>query len=517
MNYTRQQDSGNTEMTLWYFVLPFIIVLTCSGLVCAQIEVDGRYWKYGGERVLLLGGWNHGHNPFIDHDTDNDKDNQGVSTVEQIKNAMDELASAGGNYLRCVLDPGMATGVQGFHFCARSGNHYDLDKMEGPFWERIEMFIAEAKSRNIIVQIELWDRFDLIDSSWGGWPVSPWNPKNNINYTADATGLKTTYRSFQNHPFLQGVPGHPVYEDASRSRKEKYDLVRGYQDRFVDKLLSITFNYDNVLYCMNNETHEHPAWGLYWIDFIEKKANVRGQSVATTDMFDDLFEAENSRGAEYMLSHRRQYDYVDISQANSRHADEAHWNAVNWLVEAAKKVDPPYLLQMTKVYGNDIALNGKPWSRFKPGDTDNAIEEWWRNLLAGVAGVRFHRPTAGIGLCDKSKNCIQATRKVETKVKFWNVEPSPDLLQDRQSDEAYLAADPGEAYILYFTKNGDGSVSVKLDDYPDTRCELQWINIDTGNWGKTTLLSGGTTVTIDRPDDSAHWVATISRSETQTR
>ena len=79
---------------------------------------------------------------------------------------------------------------------------------------------------------------------------------------------------------------------------------------------------------------------------------------------------------------------------------------------------------MTKIYGNDLALNGKPWSRFKPGDTDNGIEEWWRNLLAGVAGVRFHRPTAGIGLYAEAKNCIAATRKVETRVKFWDVRES---------------------------------------------------------------------------------------------
>ena len=95
------------------------------------------------------------------------------------------------------------------------------------------------------------------------------------------------------------------------------------------------------------------------------------------------------------------------------------------------------------------------------------------------------------------------------KVKFWEVEPRLDLLANRQSDEVYLAADPGNAYILYFTKNGGGSVGLKLDHYPNTRFELRWINIDTGNWGPATTLSGGSTVTIERPDDSSHWVVTI--------
>lgn len=138
--------------------------------------------------------------------------------------------------------------------------------MTGPFWTRLEMFITEARKRNIIVQIEVWDRFDLFDGSWGYWPVSPWNPKNNINYTTELSGLAKSYRSFSDHSFIQGVPGHPKYENASGPRKQKYDLVQSFQDKFIDKLLSITLDYNNVLYCMNNETHEDPAWGQYWMN-----------------------------------------------------------------------------------------------------------------------------------------------------------------------------------------------------------------------------------------------------------
>jgi len=114
-------------------------------------------------------------------------------------------------------------------------------------------------------------------------------------------------------------------------------------------------------------------------------------------------------------------------------------------------------------------------------------------------------------LYSEAKNCISATRKVEAKVKFWDVEPRLDLLTDRQSDEAYLAADPGNAYILYLTKNGGGSIGLKLDSYPNTKFELSWVNVGTGNWGPTTTISGGGTVAIDRPNGSSHWVATIVR------
>ena len=493
------------------FVLSLVFVFLASPAALAQIAVDGRYWTYNGQRVLLLGGWNHGHNPFIDHDTDNDRDKQGVSTPEQIKQAMDELAAAGGNYLRCVLDPGMAAGIQGFDFCAKADGKYDLNTMTGPFWQRLEMFVSEAEQRDIIVQIELWDRFDWIDGSWGSWPVSPWNPKNNVNYTPASSGLATSYGSFGRHPFLSEVPGHPEYEKASAKRKQHYDLVRRFHEKFVGKLLSITLPYGNVLYCMNNETHADPAWGLYWMKFIEGQAKAQSKSVATTDMLDDVHRAENSHGLAYQLAHRDQYDYIDVSQVNSRHADEAHWEKVKWIADAARRLDPPYLLHMTKVYGNDLALDGKPWSSWRPGDSDNAIEEWWRDLIAGVAGIRFHRPTAGIGLCEATKNCMRATRKVESHVKFWDVEPRLDLLTNREPDEAYLAARPGQAYILYFTQNGAGSVALNLDDYPNQTFTLRWINITTGDWGPTTPISAGRTVPLTRPTANAHWTATLTR------
>jgi len=470
-----------------------------------------RYWQYDGKPVLLLGGWNHGHNPFIDHDTDNDKDNQGVSTPAEITRAMDELAAAGGNYLRCVLDPGMASGIQGTPFCAKSGQRYDLGKMAGAFWQRLDFFLQQAGKRDIVVQIEVWDRFDLIDGSWGSWPVSPWNPKNNVNYTIASSGLAASYKSFIRHPFLQGVPGHPAYRKASRLRKQKYDVVRRFQDRFMDKLLSITLRYDNVLYCMNNETHEAPEWGQYWMNRIRMAARAKGKRVLTTDMFNDVYDPQRSAGLACQLKHRDKYDYVDASQVNSRHADQKHWDIARSIVKAAGKGTSLRLVHMTKIYGNDIALDKKPWSRFKPGDSDNAVEEWWRNLLAGVAGVRFHRPTAGIGLSARARACMAATRKVESKVKFWDVKPRQDLLTRREPDEAYLSADPGNAYILYFTQNGGGAVGLALGDYSGVTFELHWINIDSGKSGSSTTLKGGRTITVNRPDDSAHWVATIVR------
>jgi hypothetical protein len=83
-------------------------------------------------------------------------------------------------------------------------------------------------------------------------------------------------------------------------------------------------------------------------------------------------------------------------------------------------------------------------------------------------------------------------------------------LKNRETDEAYLAAEPGQAYILYFTAGGSGSVGLDLTDHADIDSDVSWVDIGSGEWGATATVSGGSTVTINRPD-SGHWAAAIVR------
>jgi hypothetical protein len=133
------------------------------------------------------------------------------------------------------------------------------------------------------------------------------------------------------------------------------------------------------------------------------------------------------------------------------------------------------------------------------------VERFWRNLIAGTASCRFHRPPAGIGLNDTAKACIQAARKAESRIELWDVKSRMDLLGDRQEDEAYLAARPGEKYLLYFTDGG--SVDLDLSKY-DYRFSLQWISIATGQWAGKANIAGGKKVTIKAPGKMG-WAAVV--------
>jgi len=468
------------------------------------IEVDtSLYWKYDGERVLLLGAFNHGHNPFIDGST---TDTVNVEEMGTIVNQIQQMAEIGGNTLRCVLDPGRGAHV-GFESYERTaGGLYDLTKPGGAYWDRLETFVVEAENLGVIVEIEIWDRFD-----WFGvnWEYCPFNPVNNMNYTMEGSGMNSKYERgeiYTRHPMSKTVPGHQAYDTASDSRKRQYDLVRAYQEIFVTQVLEVTSPFRNVLYNMNNETSEPPAWGEYWIDHLRQEAEARNISVVCTNMQDGVQEVPHSDVFLHQLDRRDQYDYLDASQVNSRHRDTTHWYKVKWITDRAR--EKGWLIHMTKIYGND-ERKPAPWASWKPGDSDNAVEEWWRNLIAGVAGVRFHRPYSGIGLGVQSIACIRATRKVESLVKFWDVRPHMELLSDLDYDEAYLAADPGRQYILYFTHQGSGSVGLNLQGSSGKTFSLRWVNINTGEWGKERTLEGGTIQTIERPDTTTHWVAVL--------
>ncbi len=511
-----KNEMASTLISFQYLLLLFCIALvtscrskTIQNTDSYHIQIDtSRYWKYNGKRTLLLGAFNHGHNPFVDGST---LDEVLVDDIEVIITQIQEMVDAGGNTLRCVLDPGMAAsrGIESYH--KNEEGQYDLSNPVGSYWERLSTFIAEAEKRNVIVELEIWDRFDWYGTNWDS---SPFNPNNNINYTRETSGLEDNYERhmvYVKHPMSKGVPGHLIYDTASLARKAQYDMVRTYQEIFVQKVLSCAFFHKNVLYNMNNETAEPAAWGRYWINLVKGEAAKAKLSIVCTDMVDGAHNIPDSKELNYQLAHPEIYDYLDVSQVNSRHRDEVHWNKIKWVADQAKSKG--YLLHMTKLYGSDSDGYIKPWDGWKPGDDDNAIEEWWRNLIAGVAGVRFHRQPTGLGLNNKSKACIRATRKVESKVKFWDVNPRLDLLTEREEDEAYLAADPGIQYILYFTHQGEGSVGLNLKKYEGIRYNIAWVNIDTGEWGPKSKISGGNNVTINRPDNSSHWVACVWRIE----
>ncbi len=80
-----------------------------------------------------------------------------------------------------------------------------------------------------------------------------------------------------------------------------------------------------------------------------------------------------------------------------------------------------------------------------------------------------------------------------------------ELLGEREPNEAYLAAKPGEAYVLYFTDGG--SVSLDLGAVKG-EIPLSWVDVATGDRGSGEAQSGGGAITIEAPETGG-WVAVL--------
>jgi len=436
-------------------------------------EDNPRYWQYQGRPVLLLGGSNTDH----------------LFLMEGLREHLDEIAACGANYVRNTMS--QREGVELKPHLRLPSGKFDLDQWNDGYWRRFADALRWCGERDIVMQIEVWDRFDFSQEHWQN---SPWNPKNNVNYTHAATGLAANYPahpSRDRQPFFHSIPGMEGYD-------AKLDQIRSRQERFVARMLEESLKYPNILYCMDNETSTAPRWGQYWMGFIRAKAAEAGVPVFTTDMFDDAWNPTKSGKLRMALDDPATYPFLDVSQVNSRTFNEDHWNNIFWI--AQQREAHPRPLNHTKIYSDGQFS-------FGTGLPQDGVERFWRNLIAGSASVRFHRPTAGIGLNDVAKACIRAARKIESEVPFWEVRPAMGLLGRRETDEAYLAADPGRKYLLYFTDGGE--VDLDLSNAKGS-FSLKWVNVDTGDWGDTTTILAASRVAIAAPS-RGNWAASLTK------
>jgi len=278
--------------------IPKIMLISCMIVFILNIDCtkknndyirpfseNPKYWQYKGEPVLLVGG---------------SKDDN-LFQLPDLKRHLDSLAQVGGNYIRNTMSSRVDKGWEIQPFLQLEDGRYDLEQWNKDYWQRVSNMLDWTFERDIIVQIEIWDRFDY---SRNHWLTSPWNPANNINYTYEQSGFAQDYPlhpSRDVHPFFHSIPGTEHYI-------ESYNVFRPFQEKFVDHLLSMTLNYPNILYCMNNETSSSPLWGQYWIRRIRNKAEDRNVGVFTTDMFDDFWKGQESEHVEMVFQNSYIYD-----------------------------------------------------------------------------------------------------------------------------------------------------------------------------------------------------------------
>ncbi len=442
------------------------------------------YWQYKGEPVLLLGGsW---------------QDNLFNHPIG-LERHLDLLKSVGGNYVRNTMSHRNQGNV--FAYIQRAGpgipleedGKFDLDVFNEDYWLRLDDFLRMTHERDIIVQIEIFDPHDHFrdHQSLGGWSKHPFNPANNVNYTAEESGLPTSanYRPVATpsaHPFWLAVPA-----------LQNNERVLRYQQAYVDKLLSITLAYPHVLYTIQNESGEKLAFGDYWADYIHRRAREAGRTVYVTDMR----RTGNVREPDqrHIMDNPHRFNFLDISQSVGNY-------------------------ERTLFVRQRISENPRPINSVKLYNTageEESVARMFRFIFAGGASARFHRPHPlegsrdhekssrwGLGLSPRAQVTIRSARMLTDAMGLFVCTPRPDLLSDRGENEAYCLAEPGKQYGVYFPDGGE----VRLDvSAAQGLLQVRWLDITHSKWQQTQAVDGGGTLELKTPG-KGHWAVLVQSS-----
>lgn len=395
------------------------------------------YWEYKGKPTLLLGG--------------TVEDN--LFQIPDLEEHLNLLASVGGNYVRCTMSSRDEGDV--WAFLPSDDGRYDLNQPNPVYWDKFRQLLSIAESLDIILQIEVWDRFDFARDPWQD---NPFNPRNNGIYTAEESDLKEV------------IETHPGQRESSFFRSvsalDNNVILLPFQHLFVDWLLDISLDFPNVLYCMDNETNESPEWGKYWATYIQKVSQDRGKAVYTTEMWDawDLNDPQHNA----TFDNHELYGFVDVSQ-NNHQVGLIHWNNLESVRNRIADSGHSRPMNMVKIYGANTG---------NYGTHRDAQERFWRAVFGGIASARFHRPPAGMGLSDIVQSHVRSMRMFTDAMDIMTCEPRLDLLSKRSQNEAYCIANHGVEYAIFFPDGGQ----VELDLDENRNVTLRWLDIRSSEW-----------------------------------
>jgi len=444
---------NNTAFLMITIIISQSMILKGQNVSTPDVDFQGIkpytqnqwYWQYHDEPIILVGG--------------SDDDNLFQWTGKQLTDHLDLLQSVGGNYLRNTMSDRDEGNVYAFKMVDE--NKYDLNKWNKEYWRRLSYFLDETTKRGIIVQLTLWDKFDLSSSSW---KVHPWNPDNNINMEP---GSWNNMRDFY----------------ATVNKNDQDELK--YQQKLIDKLLSITLTFDNVIYNINNESSETGEWENYWALYIKDVAHKAGKKIYVTNM-----QLSPANAVRHVMTNSDIFDFVDISQNNQDSKGgrgKAHWDNLMYF---RKKIASfgPMPMNNVKVYG---ALDGRNYSA---GSESEAMDRFWRNIFAGCASSRFHRPAMprawGSGLNERAQTNLKAMNMLLEKLNIMSCSPHNDLLSPKVSVpstmEAYATANIGHQYAIYFPQ---GRYTINLDPWVYVKkLKLQWLDINNLEWSEPEIV-----------------------------
>ena len=506
MTLKYMNKNAHIQSVLLLTIFTMVSISPALGVGIEIYKKNPAYWQYDDKPAMLLGG------------TDDEALFHWVGNMDLLAAQLDRLVDCGGNYVRCTMSIRQGDNtiypVRELPYIKLDNGKYNLDQWNSEFWRRLRIFLEQCKQRDIVVQIELWATHDLVhpkSDTPGVWPTHPLNPRNNVNYGFHPeTVFPRRPRDNSNSAFYQTIPAL------------EYDpTVLKYQQAFVDKVLSYSLKFDNVLYCVDNEQRpQHPyQWGHYWAQYVQHLASQQSKTVYISEMHRDFTTPKDKNlnrtkrmvGGKFasLFDYPLIYPFLELSETSTRFSDyDELWK--NLEVIRAYTAEFPRPINNIKVYG------GGDKSTFR--ERRPAIHRFCELVCAGRSAVRFHRPVRGgengMGLNTAAQTCLKAVRRFCDLVEPWRCTPNLDLLRDREENEAYMLANPGVAYGILMTGSyGDSMVRLETCNHSGAYT-LIWINLETGQQLEAERVTATDEIDIKAPEKGSKygWLAALVKN-----
>lgn len=349
---------------------------------------------------------------------------------------------------------------------------YRLNRFN-PEWEgRLQEYLDAALERGLIVSLELWEDWSVTRGLGGavdpgaerGWNVHPFNPDHCANYGRETLPAAT---SLANAPFYCTIPA-----------LQNNRAVLEFQRLYADRLCELTARYPNVIHNVSNESRAPLEWSRYWAAYLRGKLGPQKLvgEMPSTNRKDGMGECDPELNPLTLIVDGA-YDYVDVSQAVSRHefGEEAFTQA---RMAGARIAE--LRATMEEMGKTKPLVVSKDYTNFDP----DGIPVLWSKFVGGAASARFHRPTPGEDEGAAADFQFDAIRHLGDFVKgteFWLMQPQSALVESvPEGASALLMGRPGE-YVLHVFGRTGGSLDL-LIEAGDFRAS--WYDPRAGKWLK---------------------------------
>lgn len=503
----------------------FFIVIYCIGSACNHefensiqpYQKNPNYWQYYKKPILLFGG--------------SERDNifHWANDGDKLKVHLNTLKKCGGNYIRCAMSSREYT-PEGYQWdllpypYKKINGKYNLSVWDEIYWDKFHVFLKETKKRGIIVQLEIWDRWNESGNSErrikgdAGWYDSPYNPENNWSYSwGDSPLLQKGKTAFYNKFHLAAI--------------EKDSLLLPVQQNFVNKVLDeiIDNMFFHVIFQIDNESgigdeslEPDPYWANYirhyamskkrsYIPYICTSRRFHWPSPYLTTNFQDWENPEIQ-----IPIKNSAFNYCDISQNNGNNGQEHYDNFLWYRCKVHEnKIQPINCIKCYHFNWN----TGYDFNEGRSSPTDEeAFSKFWRVIFAGGASIRFHRDTPykpgglrdGFGLSTEAQIHIKSLQMLTKRINIFKMEPDNTLLSQRTQNEAYCLAESGKQYAVFFTGEGENSVQI---DFGNVRrkYKLKWLDINKNKWINSSEIFENRFHVLTPPYFGTQWVAVLIR------